>query len=190
MLSNTEWTIKHCYMQQLLSCANLHITLFPQIIIILCQQPLYSCSLFLRLASFTRNTAYTNNALGVRKRSCTRHTQNRGSLFLVHFFSCLCFFLRGITMQQERFSWNRIKKSLIITSLSGTDHSSGLCSSHIFIPVLTPRQSGSYVCISLGAVSALTLYSTFPLRTISFDFLQIKNPLVVILSHFQLLLNN
>lgn len=66
-----------------------------------------------------------------------------------------------------------------------------VCPHHMFLsPVLTSRQSGSYVCVSLGAVSALTLYSVFLLRTISFDFLQIKTPLVVVLSHFQLLLSN
>lgn len=92
MLGNAEWTIKHCYMQQLLSCANLHITLFPQIIIILCQQPPYSCSLFLRLVSFTRNRACTNNALGVHKRGRTQHTQDRGSLFLGPFLQLSMFF--------------------------------------------------------------------------------------------------
>lgn len=182
MLSNAEWTIKHCYMQQLLSCANLHIALFPQIIIILCQQSPYSCSLFLRLASFTRNGACTNNALGVHKRSRTRQTQNRGSLFLVHCFmqsQCTRRDFHGIEKeipyQYQSFRHWPFFWFVPITCL---------------FPLFSLLISWILAFASLGAVSALTLYSVFLLRTIGFDILQIKNPLVVILSHFQPLLSN
>jgi len=112
------------YAIAIILCANLHITLFPQIIIILCQEPLHSSSLFLKLAPFTRNRAHTNHALRVRKQShVLRVPRTEEVFFLVHCFSCLIFFpSHNYKVVRKIF----VKKCPIITSPSGTEHSSGL----------------------------------------------------------------
>lgn len=143
------------YAMAIILCANLHVTLFPQIIIILCQQPLHSSSLFLELASVPR----TNNALRVCKQNhVSVYPEQRKSFSSTISSVVYVFFFVQFQGRRKDFCGTAWRNPL-------SPQTSGYM---FFLLVLTSHQSGSYVCISLGAVSALTVRSCWALSALNF----------------------